>query len=234
MLMGAAAFAVGALSSSAQTVYSQNVVGYVNTVMFGTNAPGNTLHHGQYTLVSNPLDNGSGNHVQDLFAAQGSNIYGDTVYYFSPSGQTFLADFNSYGWGTPTLPLPPGGGFFFFNAGPTFTNTFVGTVIQSPAITPIPLIPGYSLASSTFPESGYVQDLGLNANNGDTVYLFSQTGQTFIAAFNSYGWGAAPGFTVDPVKGPYVTNGSSIFYLNTQVPHATNFWSQSGTAFTVH
>jgi len=130
--------------------------------------------------------------------------------------------------------LPPGGGFFFFNAGPTFTNTFVGTVIQSPAITPIPLIPGYSLASSTFPESGYVQDLGLNANNGDTVYLFSQTGQTFIAAFNSYGWGAAPGFTVDPVKGPYVTNGSSIFYLNTQVPHATNFWSQSGTAFTVH
>jgi len=232
--MGAAAFAVGALSSSAQTVYSVNVVGYVNTVFWGTNAPGNTLHHSQYTLVSNPLDNGSGNQIQQLFAAQGSNIYGDTAYYFSPTAQSFISDFNSYGWGTPTLALPPGSGFFLLNAGATFTNTFVGTVVQAPNIAPIPLIPGYSLASSTFPVSGFVQDLGLNANNGDTVYLFSQSGQSFISVFNSYGWGSAPGFNVDPVKGPYLTNGTSLVYLNTQSPHATNFWNQTGTSFQVH
>jgi len=234
MLMGAAAFAVGALSSSAQTVYSVNVVGYVNEVFAGTNAPGNPSHHSQYTLVSNPLDNGSGNTITQLFASQGSNIYGDTAYYFSPTLQGFVADLNSYGWGAPNIALPPGSGFFFLNTGPTFTNTFVGTVIQAPAITPVPLIPGYSLASSTFPVGGFIQDLGLNASNGDTVYMFSQSLQGFIAMLDSYGWGATPGFNVDPVKGPYLTNGISLFYLNTQVPHATNFWAQTGTNFQVH
>jgi hypothetical protein len=232
MLMGAAAFAVGALSSSAQTVYSVNVVGYVNEVFAGTNAPG-AGNHSQYTLVSNPLDNGSGNHITDLFAAQGSNIYGDTAYYFNPTLQGFVGDLNSYGWAV-NVALPPGSGFFFLNAGATFTNTFVGTVIQSPAIATIPLIPGYSLASSTFPVGGFIQDLGLNGNNGDTVYMFNQHLQGFIGILDSYGWPATPGFNVDPVKGPYLTNGISLFYLNTQVPHATNFWTQSGTAFTVH
>jgi len=240
--MGAAAFAVGALSASAQTVYSVNVVGYVNTVIPGTDYA-NTGNPGQaqYTLIDNPLDNGTGNHIQDLFAAE--SVYGgtfpanaalgNTAFYFNYALQSFSPDVNSSygsGWGV-NLSFPPGSGFFVLNGGKTYTNTFVGTVLQNNQTNAAP--PHYGLLSSIWPASGYFQDLGFNGTAGDTVYMFAQHLQSFspIVA-NSYGslWTAATTpFVVDANKGPYLTNGISFFYLNQT--GVTNFWI---TDFTVH
>jgi len=242
MLMGAAAFAVGALSASAQTVYSVNVVGYVNTVIPGTDyANTGNPGHAQYTLIYNPLDNGTGNHIQDLFAAE--TVYGgafpadaalgNTAYVFNYGAQAFNADQNnSYSgvWGQ-NAALPPGSGFFMFNAGKTYTNTFVGTVLQGNQTNYAAL--HYNLISSIWPAGGYLQDLGFNGTGGDTVYLFNQHAQAFNAIqANSYGnlWTAeTTPFVVDANKGPYITNGIPFFYLNNS--GVTNYWI---TDFTVH
>jgi hypothetical protein len=228
MLMGAAAFAVGALSSSAQTVYSVNVVGYVNTVVYGTdyaNVQPSLVGHPQYTMISNPLDNGSGNLIQDLFAAQGSGIYGDTAYIFNNGLQSFAPNLNSYGWNVNS-PIPPGSGMLFYNVHKTFTNTFVGTVLQGNQTNVA--IPGYSVISSIWPASGYLQNLGFTAGNGDTAYMFSQFLQSFGPQLNSYGWTGSTSPLVSGTYGPFITNGVSFLYLNT---HASNFWK---TDFTVH
>jgi hypothetical protein len=226
MLMGAAAFAVGALSSSAQTVYSVNVVGYVNTVIAGTDyANTTTPGHPQYTMLSNPLDNGSGNLITDLFAGQGTSVYGDTAYIFNNALQSFAPNPNSYGWAVNS-PIPPGSGMLFFNPHKTFTNTFVGTVLQNNQTNKA--IPGYSVISSIWPASDYLQNLGFTAGNFDTAYMFSQHLQSFSPVINSYGWTAESAPLVDATFGPYITNGVAFLYLNT---HPTNFWI---TDFTVH
>jgi len=237
--MGAAAFAVGALSSSAQTVYSVNVVGYVNTVIPGTDYA-NTGNPGQpqYTLIYNPLDNGSGNHLQDLFAAEtvyggtfpANAALGNTAYVFNYGGQSFGADQNnSYSgvWGQNTS-LPPGTGFFMLNGNKTYTNTFVGTVLQGNQTNNVAV--HYNLMSSIWPTGDYLGNLGLTAVGGDTIYLFNQHGQAFSAIqVNSYGslyTAETTPFRVDANLGPFVTNGLSFFYLNNSgapIPWITDF-----------
>jgi hypothetical protein len=238
MLMGAAAFSVGALSGSAQTVYSANVVGYVNTVVVGTDWPVPAAKVGKphYTLIANPLDNGSGNTVSQLFP--GSNVYGDSVYWYNPphgpavfpGANGFNQDVNSYGW-TFNVPLPPGTGFFFYNGGPTFTNTFVGTVLQGN--TTNAAYPSYTLLGSIWPASGYlVSNLNFTAKNGDAAFMYDQQ-LGFVETIDTYGWTPAPPFTVDPSPnsygGPLITNGMAFFYLSGA--STTNYWTQN---FTVH
>jgi hypothetical protein len=240
MLMGAAAFAVGALSASAQTVYSVNVVGYVNTVIPGTDyANTSSPGHPQYTLIYNPLDNGTGNHIQDLFAAEtvyggafpANAALGNTAYTFNYGGQAFSPDQNnSYSgvWGQ-NASLPPGTGFFMLNGNKTYTNTFVGTVLQGNQANNVAV--HYNLTSSIWPAGDYLFNLGLsNVVGGDTIYLFNQHGQAFSPIqVNSYGTpftAETTPFNVSATLGPFITNGVSFFYLNNSgapIPWATDF-----------
>src|SRR5688500_15579957 len=77
LLLTAALSAAGIATSMAQApVYSVNAVGYVNTPL----VPG-------YNLISNPLDNKTGNDIQNLFknGIQGGVFpLGSTIYYYVP------------------------------------------------------------------------------------------------------------------------------------------------------
>jgi hypothetical protein len=202
LICAAAVLAAGLASSVAQTVYSQNVVGYVNVVF-----PANS-----FSLIANPLDasNSGGNTISNLFKA--SNPLGDTVFiwngsFFAPNP---LDEFDGT-WANPNQVLAPGTGFFLQNGATAVTNTFVGDVPQGTLT--VPLIPGYNLVASKVPQSGFVQDLGLSATPGDTIYLWN--GSFFapcpLDEFDNT-WSPVAGFTVDPTKGPLMNVAQSFFY----------------------
>jgi len=127
LLMAAAALAAGIITSQAQPVYSQNIVGYVNVpAQVG------------YTTMDNPLSNNGNNSATNLFnttsgANDGSIIltwagthYSQTVF---DSGQTTGFASASTGLAVPAPILPPGQGFLFNNqSGSSNTITFTGSV----------------------------------------------------------------------------------------------------------
>ena len=111
--------AAGIATSMAANVYSQNIVGYVNKVFLGS---------GQYTLVANPLDNGTNDLVSLLDAALPNK---STVYAWDQTNGKYI-QVNKNGSGaanwTTNLLAPPGTGFFVKtpNASGPVTNVFVG------------------------------------------------------------------------------------------------------------
>jgi hypothetical protein len=202
LLLAAALTAAGIASIHAQSnVYSVNVVGYVNVA----------IPNG-YSLIANPL-NSTDNTVSNLFSGSPSAV-GNTVYTWN--GANFVANFyDDLGgeWANPSLVLAPGTGFFVNNPGAAYTNTFVGEVPQGNLVNAVPA--GYTLTASQVPQTGFTQDLGLNAVPGDYVYLWN--GNNFVAVFyDDLGgeWNPAAGFTVDPAKGPQVGVAQSFFYRN--------------------
>jgi hypothetical protein len=138
LLMTAAALAAGIISSQAQgTVYSQNVVGYVNISI-----PGHTSQP-----VANQLDTGS-NTLDNVFQGTGLvsgstevlvwNGAGYNTYTYlncsasptSPGQAGFWNGAQNYDAGTNTM-LAPGGGVFVLNGGAsTITIPTVGQVVQ--------------------------------------------------------------------------------------------------------
>jgi hypothetical protein len=206
-LLGAAAFAVGALSSAtAQNVYSVNVVGYVNV----------PIKTG-FQILGNPLT-ATDNTVNGLFTGGSNTAYvgpweGATIYTWSGTG--FVGnhlDTYGAGWANPAQLLNPGAGFFVLNSGPAFTNTFVGTVVQGGFTNPVPN--HLSLLGSSWPVGTNFVQLGLNANSGDTVYTWGGTG--FLGYhLDTYGAGWSPtGPLCDVNNGPLVGVAQGFFYSN--------------------
>jgi len=205
-LFFAVALAASVVTSRAQSnVYSQNVVGYVNVpVPVG------------YSLIANPLNAGN-NSVSNVFkaAVDGGAAVGSTVYTWT--GTSLVPNQNDQfdtTWQNPTLSLPPGLGFFFYNPNARFTNTFVGEVNQGALSKIIPL--GYSVHSSLIPLTGYLQtDLGLtNAAPGDTVYLWNGANLVPCAKdlFDFTWQPLPPPYSCDPVQGPLIPIGTGFFY----------------------
>jgi len=172
LLLTAALSAAGIASSMGQgAVYSVNAVGYVNTTL----APG-------FNLISNPLDNKTGNSIENLFGT-GMNPVPDglTVYHWDPVNDTYIiATYSEFvgGWdpeaAADTL-VPPGNGFFVFNPGTAnATVTFVGEVMQGPNLqNPIPQ--GFSMKASQVPQSGTVSDLDYVPADGDVFFKWNTT-----------------------------------------------------------
>jgi len=202
-LLCAAALAAGiATSAVAQSnVYSLNVVGYVNVVL-----------PAGYSVIANPL-NAANNSVTNLFASL--NPAGSAVYTWNGSFFVLnqLDEFGG-GWSDNTLQLPPGKGFFFQNvSGGPLTNTFVGEVLQGSLTNTPPS--GYSVLSSKVPQSGFVQDLALNATPGDAIYMWNGSFFVLIQKDEFDGtWSQPAGFTIDPNKGPNINIGQGFFYQN--------------------
>jgi len=125
LLIAGLALAASVITSQAQ-VYSQNIVGYVNTP-----TPGG------YTSVANPLDNATGNSLTNLMpgivsgAYDNSYIYvwGGTGYntYFCDSSLGGLTDAGDNG-NVPSPTINPGVSLFINNNNASNTVTFVGTV----------------------------------------------------------------------------------------------------------
>ena len=133
LLTIAAALAASVISSQAQ-VYSQNIVGYVNTPL-----------PAGFSTIANPLDNSTGSSATNLFDTTSGGNDGSVL--LTWTGTTFAqfvfdssksSGFTDNG-GVVTLAAPtlaPGRGFFFNNQAPLFTNTFVGTVHVDGAAAP--------------------------------------------------------------------------------------------------
>ena len=195
LLLTAALSVAGIATSMAQAVYSVNAVGYVNTDL----VPG-------FNLISNPLDNQSGNTIANLFTTgvQGGVPNQFTVYHFNPTTDDFEStaydDIDQAFLGAAAnVVIPPGTGVFVFvpqSAG-NKRVTFVGEVPQG-ADSNITIPQGFSIKASTVPISGPVN--GANSHNfpaaqGDTIYEWDKTAQTYVSA------------SFDDIDGTWLRNG---------------------------
>jgi hypothetical protein len=164
LLLACVALAFSLATSQAQ-VYSQNVVGYANVVLYGA---------GQYSAVANPFDDGNGNYMTNLFAnlPQGSAV-------LIWNGTVFLTENKTgAGWAAAykNTQCPPGQGFFVKNssvalAGPTLTNTFVGNVVVpwgGSVTNQMPM--GYTLQGSTVPYAGSIATAGSTGGDPNLNY----------------------------------------------------------------
>jgi hypothetical protein len=167
LLLTAALSAAGIASSMAQAVYSVNAVGYVNTTLL----PG-------FNLISNPLDNKTGNTIGNLFGTglAGGPPSGLAVYYYDATIDDYVSVFYEEelgGWqpaAGANQVIPPGEGAFVLWPGTVNgTNTFVGEVLQAAASNQqIPA--GFSIKGSTVPIAGTVTSMAFPVANGDAIY----------------------------------------------------------------
>ena len=180
LLLTAALSVAGIATSLAQTpVYSVNAVGYVNTDL----TPG-------YNLISNPLDNKTGNTIQNLFGTgiQGTIPNNLTVYHFDPVTDAFVtAVYDDVdGVFLPTAAantvIAPGNGVFVRNPGTTNLRvTFVGEVEQgTESNQAVPQ--GYSIKASTVPVAGTVAAMEFPGAQNDRIFEWNPTTQQFITS----------------------------------------------------
>jgi hypothetical protein len=221
LLIAAAALAAAVTSSQAQTVYSQNVVGYVNT----------TLNPG-FTLVNNPL-NGTTNgaeqvlpglvgqenlfiwtgHKYNVYTYQGATVGtglgfqsdwtdGGTTYPAAPAIAGDQPDSSDLLYWAPQPVLAPGQGFYVQNPGTAETNTFTGTVVTTNTQT---LSPGFTLVASAIPVGGNAETntaLNLTANFVGQENVFVWTGHAYnVYTFQGAGVGTGLGFQSDWTDG---------------------------------
>jgi hypothetical protein len=221
LLIAAAALAAGIISSQAQGVYSQNIVGYVNV----------PLTNGVLSLVAPALDldgTGTNNTVASVFPTP---AIGDTVYVFNGVGYTIL-NFKAEGSGHPVVlqtnwfegvtiatnfPINPGEGVFYLPAA-NETNTQVGTVLAGSTTNQFfPAANSLGLLSSKIPISGGITSvLGYQPTQGDTLYQYANGGYT-IFNYKAEGSGHPVVLTTNWFVGvteeePVITVGSAFFF----------------------
>jgi len=178
LLIAAAALAAGIISTEAQ-VYSQNIVGYVNT----------TLVSG-FNAVAVPLDISAGNNLTNVLNNSTGQLDYTLVYLWNGAGYTIYTLDSGMATGVAdsqdnnpvTSPTIAPGQLFFFNKNNTgsVTNTIAGTVHVDGAgvstnvvgVTTNTLPAGaYSFVSSKMPVAGGVSTvLGLDNSTGALNY----------------------------------------------------------------
>lgn len=217
LLIAAAALAAGVITSQAQ-VYSQNIVGYVNTTVPGGNA---------LTMICNPLTgpNGTNGATQVLTGlAGGENLFiwnGAGYYAYSfvglgvGTGMGFPSDWTDINGGiagqipgdvydsvnvlywTQPPQLKQGQGAFIQNGGTKFTNTFVGTVVLS---NNVPVAGGNALilVASSVPIGGSLANTNINLPfvGGENLFLWNGAGY-YAYSFVGAGVGTGMGFPSD-------------------------------------
>jgi len=208
LLSAAALLAAGIVSSQAQAVYSQNVVGYASVV----------LPSGGFEMFANPFTNGNNSASNVLTGLVG----GETLYIWNGNGYyeyNYLGLGNGTGAGgpsdwldagsptnipgdvnisgnffAPTPVLPPGQAFFIQNLGATETNTFTGVVATTNSVT---LTSGhYLMLASAIPVGGDISNNIINLTGslvgGETVYVWNGNGYynyNYLGAGNGTGAG---------------------------------------------
>jgi hypothetical protein len=226
LLIAAATLAAGVIAAQADSpVYSQNIVGYVNTVI-----PKN----GVLTLVNNPLQvvspagvtndaetsltclqggeelyiwNGGGYYVYAFAGAGVGTSLGYASDWYDVNGGlagaipgTTFDSVNQVYW-THAPILKQGMGVYISNPNSTpETNTFVGSVVLSTTNAPI-TIPAngvLTLVSSALPIGGNIQGTNFNLPfiGGEEVYIWNGGGY-YVYAFAGAGVGTGLGYASD-------------------------------------
>lgn len=189
LLAAAAALAAGVMASNAQ-VYSANVVGYVTVTSAG----------GAYSLLANPLDNGSNTLASLVTAPTGSHALIWTGTTFTGSTKTPTS------W-SPNPVVAPGQGFFLQPTGVNpVTNTFVGNVIAAPGggtVTNSLAGGAYSLVGSPIPFSEALAGTNINLGIPTGSHVLVWNGSTYTGSTKtptSY----SPNPTITPGEGFFV------------------------------
>jgi hypothetical protein len=233
LLIAAAALAVGVISSQAQAVYSQNVVGYVNV----------PLTNGVFTILAPALDadgNGTNNTVSSLFTTPS---IGDTVYVFNGttydvmsyivkgSGHPVVYTTNWFNNGTlaANYAINPGQSVFYLPSA-NETVTLTGTVLQGTNLvnTYFPAAGSFQLLSSKVPIAGGLTSvLGYTPTLGDNVYIYDN-GQYDVYSYISKGSGhpvvyVTNWFNNGVLSEPVINVGQG-FWLQ---PAASSSWKQN-------
>jgi hypothetical protein len=204
LLLSAALLAAGLTTSTAQSVYSVNAVGYVN-LSLGAN----------FSLIANPLNGPTNNNLSTVLPQLPD---GAQILTWNASLQRFNdanAYFDGFGW-VPDGPLPPGTGAFIFLPSAA-TVTFVGEVPQGNLTNS--LSPNFNLVSHIVPQTIGVTAAGLVAADGDQILFWDAANQRFQDAFvyfDGFGWTPS-----EPTPG--VAQG--FFYLNNTA--AVNNWGRT-------
>jgi hypothetical protein len=208
-LAAAAILAAGLASSMAQNVYSLNVVGYVNVTVTGG---------GNYNLLANPLNNTTGNNLTNLFSGPQANT--SQVLKWDPILVDFSAvqPFYSAGAWSANLPLNVGEGFFYVNQGATFTQTFVGEVVQGSFTNVLSGSGNYNCIGASVPEGGSFTAAitGLTPANTDQVLKWDPTLVDFGSPqpFYSAGVWSTTALNVNPGEGFfYVRQGPTVSWV---------------------
>ena len=231
LLMAAAALAAGVISSQAQPVYSQNIVGYANVV---------TPTAGAQYLVTCPFVIGVSNGANEVFGSSlpdfstllvwsvSANNY--SVFLSDSSSPTLWddSDFNP----VPAPALPVGQGFFLSPNGPNITNTFIGTIatsVGSSNVMTFPTAGAQYLVGSVVPYAGSVTN-GSNSGGGvnlnglpdfSTVLIWSTAANNFTVFLSD---SSSPTLWDDsefnPVAAPSIDVGQG-FFVSPSAPNAT-------------
>lgn len=219
LLLAAATIVAGLVSSQAATVYSQNVVGYINV----------TLAAHSFKLVANQLDLSPSNDVNSVLAT-GMVSEQTQLYLWNGTGYKsftyYDAAFNPpdpAGWydaigNRSTNTLNIGQGAFLQNPGASpMTVTFVGTVRQGTNNTAIAL--GFNLYSLAYPVATNIDNFPATSEQ-DQYYHWNGTGYDpvltyYNAAFNPpdpAGWYTALG-TLESTNASYMPTVGESFFL---------------------
>jgi len=238
--------AAGIVTSQAQPVYSQNIVGYASVP---------TKTGGNYYMLTVPFVIGVSNGVNEVFG--NSLPPGSAIYTWNTLGQKFsvtvydntdpLGLGTSVVWynGTETaaltaLPtLQPGQGFFL-NPGGAVTNTFAGTVLVNVGTSnnlALPTGGNYYMVASAVPYAGFVTNGnnstgGPNLNGlppGTAIYQWTPATQKFaVTVFDNtdpLGLGTSQvwynGTETAPASCPSINVGDGIFI----VPGSSYTWT---------
>lgn len=211
LLLTAALSAAGIVTSFAQgSVYSVNVVGYINL----------DLPAG-YSMIANQLDNGKGNKLADVIPAapEGSFFFKFNGVAYDQSG---FADGVWDDQGS-IITLAPGEGGFMLMAAPG-TLTLVGEVLQSPNTNGpplvVPVVAGYSVISSKVPQAGLLEtDLKFDPTGLDGMFVFKfdpATGAYLTYSWADGSWDEQPSIAVGEsffMNSPAAKNWSRIFVV---------------------
>ncbi len=179
-------------------VYSLNVVGYVNK----TYTPG-------FTIIANPL-NATNNTIANILpnAPFFATVYRYVNGNYDPANSYFGA------WTDPNMLLAPGqGAWLYVPAGPNYTNTYVGEVLQGSLTNT--LIAGFNLVGTKVPQQGGVQTVhNVVPAFFDTVYRYDSGVQDYYPSQSYFGsWSPSE---------PDIAVGEGFWYYNAS--GADNNW----------
>jgi hypothetical protein len=232
LLIAAAALAASVISSQAQ-VYSQNIVGYVNSPL----AAG-------FVNVANPLDasdaSGVNNSITNVINVFSGNYDGDGLYIWTGAtyAQYTIDSGQSTGIGNAAdtaavapPKLAPGSAIFIANGNAASTNTFVGAVHRDGAATGAQVVgvttntvgTGFQFIASKLSIGGGISSvLGLPADgslDGSSIYIPNISGgavhgftQITVDSGQSTGFGNAADTAA--VAEPVIPVGTGFFFFN--------------------
>jgi len=194
LLIAAAALAAGVISTQAQPVYSQNIVGYANIP---------TPTSGSQYLIAVPFQVGVSNGANEVFGSTlpdfstllvwsvAANTY--SLYYADSGSPSGWDDGNFAPISSPVLPV--GQGFFLSPSGDKLTNTFTGSIaisVGTSNVMSLPTAGAQYLVSSVVPYAGSLTNGdnsggGINLNNlpdFSTVLIWSPTANNYTLYYS--------------------------------------------------